>query len=727
VDFVTEKMLLTEHGKLKQLPSDISATIKYISEPVADYSQLDRINDTSEFCNTVGSIEGHSMEYGTITDVDKGKRHRMSFVTPPLRADINKSPSQRHNLERRNLDFFRDRCRKIMLLCSFLTNLYPSHDSLQLLNSAEQVLDGRPVRLTEKTFKLIESALKNSKPETNEYNIDPSTETRIFGEIPFKIDGTLRSTGVSDDCREADPLMKCKYLSSLLHKIRAEDKSYIQITNLSKLITSSASNLSTVQRKEEIQGDMDLNTEIKVNCNSVYDFNCSKRSTIFCNVQHGIKHYVYDANDPNKVSEYDENRTRNSVDLNGRREKKLCMVSQIRNPSCHVCEYFILSTKQSGKELEMMSRLNFSEEHAQEQYVLLTKKTDGMKVANKKLYKDQVSDFKLIPRVLENSEQNVKMKQVSKGKCFLENRSRKNETGECYNLIKMKEHGVSFAPGKTSESMAICSRKDIYLQYANHPVQVISACEHSELQLEDEASYKKCFQRKTNKYNAEGIHVSYSTKAMEIFTNGRNPSRAEKNYMNNKQTDAVLVDLCRNDNIPMKETEDEDSEFRQDHIWQKSAEILEIYNPVNVTCKLKRINNMSSYTSLPQILPEPHENDPLKLNIKCGQREATYISHLIWDTFDLKNRVGTSAASHASNNDISAKSTIFTELEDLKTSSSNDYQGQVFHFWPSNSAFESQPVDVLNYYAAIDFDTVLAAPNLEEVLSKLDQALLVTK
>jgi hypothetical protein len=719
-------MLLTENGELKQLPSETTVTAKYIPRQVAVHSSIGGINDSPVSCDTDDSTEDYSTEYGTITD--KGETHGTSFVTPSPSADINKAPSQNHKLERRDLDFFRDRCRKVMLLYSVLSSRYPSHNSFQLLNSAEQLLDGRPVRLTVKTFKLIESVLKYIKPEINKYIIDPSIETEITGRKALKIDRSFCSASVSDDCRLIGPLMKCKHVTSCFHKTKNEDRSDTDIANFSKLITPFATNLPAVQRKEEIQGSIELNTAITVNYSSVYDFNCSKRLTICYDVESSIKHSVYGENGLNKLTEFDDNKARNKV------KKGLFMGTVIRNTSRQISEYFILSTMQSGRELEIMSRVNISEEEAQEDCAVLTQKTDEIKVTNKKLCVDKISDFILIPRDLEVTEQNDIMKQVSERNCFMGNENIKNETDEWYDLVKLKERAVSPASGKASKSMKICSRNDRYLQCANRPMQGISICEHCELQLEDEANCKKGFQVDRNISGTTIISTSYLIKVMKIFVNIGTETRAESNYMNiqsKQQTGAVLVDFNRNDDISIIETEDEDTVFREDHTWQKIAETMETDAPVNITCN----NNTSTYTLSPQMLREPHGNDPLQLHIKCGQREATYISLLAGVTFDLKNRVGLAATSAPPNNDLSVKSTIFTDLEDIlsrdftafMTSSSDDHQGHEFHLRSSDTAFESHPGDILDYYDAIDFGPVLAAPNLEEALSKLDQVLQVTK
>jgi hypothetical protein len=85
----------------------------------------------------------------------------------------------------------------------------------------ESVLNGRPVRLTEKTFKLIETGMKSIKPETL-YDIDERYVTEVFGREVLKIHEICSNSDVTNDCEQT--LMKCEDLVSSSHKTSTEDK-----------------------------------------------------------------------------------------------------------------------------------------------------------------------------------------------------------------------------------------------------------------------------------------------------------------------------------------------------------------------------------------------------------------------------------------------------------------------------------------------------------------------
>lgn len=214
VDFITEKMLLTQEGKLKKLPSDDKVIVRRIPRQMAVCFSFDGINSRSES----GSNDKNSTEHGIVTDM---RRHGLSLVMLPQNGDTNKGTPQANKLNRRDLNFFRDRCRKVILVCSMLLKRNPSHSIFQMLQSIESVLNGRPVRLTEKTFKLIESGMKSIKPETND-NLAETFATEVFGREVLKIDDILSSADVTNDREQS--LMNCSDLTSSSHKRATEDK-----------------------------------------------------------------------------------------------------------------------------------------------------------------------------------------------------------------------------------------------------------------------------------------------------------------------------------------------------------------------------------------------------------------------------------------------------------------------------------------------------------------------
>ncbi|XP_021918959.1 uncharacterized protein LOC110829516 isoform X3 [Zootermopsis nevadensis] len=67
VDFVTEKMLLTEDGELKQLPSEIRVTAKRFPRQMAIHSSPHGISNSPFSCYTDDSTEEYNMQHGTIS------------------------------------------------------------------------------------------------------------------------------------------------------------------------------------------------------------------------------------------------------------------------------------------------------------------------------------------------------------------------------------------------------------------------------------------------------------------------------------------------------------------------------------------------------------------------------------------------------------------------------------------------------------------------------------
>jgi hypothetical protein len=261
-------MLMTEEGKLKRLPSDAKVSVRSIPRQTGVCFSFGEINSRSE----PGSTDKNGMENRNITEMNRNKRSGLSLAMSPITADINKGNPQAHKLKRRDLDFFRDRCKKIVVLCSFLLKRNPSQTVFLTLNSVESVLNGRPVRLTEKTFKLIDIALKSIKPETND--IGKRFETEIFGTEGLKIDEILRSASETHDCEQT--LMKFEEVTSSSHKTATEDSKDTpgRIKSFGT-ITSVPANSSGIQHKESVI-ETKTGTEITDNGMSGCDTNCSK-------------------------------------------------------------------------------------------------------------------------------------------------------------------------------------------------------------------------------------------------------------------------------------------------------------------------------------------------------------------------------------------------------------------------------------------------------------------
>lgn len=217
VNFITEQILLTKEGELKKLPSDGKVSASRIPRQMAVCFSFGGIN---KWCES-GSNDKNSMEQGNVSDMDINKRPGLSLVILPLNADTNKGTPQTDKLSRRGLDLYTYRCREVISLCSLLLKRNRSHGIFQMLHSVESVLNGRPVRLTENTFKLIETGMKSITPETL-YDTDERYVTEVFGREVLEIREICSNADVTNNCVQT--LMKCEDLASSSHIISTEDK-----------------------------------------------------------------------------------------------------------------------------------------------------------------------------------------------------------------------------------------------------------------------------------------------------------------------------------------------------------------------------------------------------------------------------------------------------------------------------------------------------------------------
>jgi hypothetical protein len=210
-------MLLTQEGELKKLPSDAKVSESRIPRQMTVYFSFGEIN---KWCES-GSNVKKGMEHGIVSDMDITKKSGLSLVMLPLNADTKEGTPQTDKLSRRDLDLFTYRWREVLSLCSLLLKRSPGHNIFQMLQSVESVLNGRPVRFTEKTFKLIETGMKSIKPETHE-DIDESVVTEVFGSEALNIHEICSRADVTSDSEQT--LMKYEDLASSSHKRATEDK-----------------------------------------------------------------------------------------------------------------------------------------------------------------------------------------------------------------------------------------------------------------------------------------------------------------------------------------------------------------------------------------------------------------------------------------------------------------------------------------------------------------------
>ena len=238
VNFITEQILLTQEGELKKLPSDGKVSASRIPRQIAVCFSFGGIN---KWCESV-SNDKDSMEQANVSDTDINKRRGLSLVILPLDADTNKGTPQTDKLSRRDLDLYTYRCREVISLCSLLLKRNRSHNIFQMLHSMESVLNGRPVRLTEKTFKLIETGMEAIKPETL-YGIDERFVTDVFGREVLKIHEICSNADVTNDCEQT--LLKCEDLASTEDKAKNKCSKYKNINTTRHEISQTSSPITT--------------------------------------------------------------------------------------------------------------------------------------------------------------------------------------------------------------------------------------------------------------------------------------------------------------------------------------------------------------------------------------------------------------------------------------------------------------------------------------------------
>jgi hypothetical protein len=184
-------------------------------------------DDINKWCESE-SNDKNRMEQENVSDMDINKRRGLSLVILPLNADTNKGTPQTDKFSRRDVDLYTYRCKEVISLCSLLLKRNRSHNIFQMLHSVESVLNGRPVRLTEKTFQLIETGMKSIKPE-NLYDTDERFVTQAFGREVLKIHKMCSNADVTNDCEQT--LMKCEVLASSSLKTSIEDKATNKCSN----------------------------------------------------------------------------------------------------------------------------------------------------------------------------------------------------------------------------------------------------------------------------------------------------------------------------------------------------------------------------------------------------------------------------------------------------------------------------------------------------------------
>jgi hypothetical protein len=809
VDFVAEKMLLTEDGKLKKLSSQNMVTANLISREMTAFPSFDGINTSSSPYST-GERNELRVEKGTISDIDRNKRDTSSLRMSPSNSDTKvRVSSQRQKPKGLDLDCFTDRLQKVVFLCKFFIKQNPSHSSLQILHSAEQFLDGRPVRLTDTTFNLIESALKSIISETDEDHTDESAETKISESDILKIERDLGSAGLTDKCQQM--LMACECITSPLRR-RTENTSHTptKMIHFSKLMYVEP-NLSRVRHRIKPR-DMWLDNKFEVGNNCSYDLKCTDSPTICYDVGHSLRRKVYDADGPNEVTEVNGTKVKHNISSSrGEQCTNLCDEGlNVGTPSREISAYPVSSTMRYGNlKLETMSTVKFPRKQTQKEHVVLIPETAHMKVTDHKLQVYRVNCLIFMPQHLWALHKYT-IKSVSERTCLVENENRKNATvSESPKVLTLTDDEVllalvcnreatfvgpkkgmevisllsspfppqfdnyqgnkneisirliqvlqtenanetdnywiclttafssatsieykdiectrkrSVCARRNFESIEICSARDKYLQSVKHPAEVTSTCEHSELKTEDKASEKDCRARKHDESCSDSTWSSKNDyiKVTEIFINEDIASDVETNRMSSQARQTIgteLVDTSCNVNI------EDAGKVSGSHIWKKPAGDL-----ANIQCIFKRTNNTNICTLLSQTLQEPRENSLLQLGTACEQTRATYNSLLEGATFGHTGGVKPTSARISCNT-----SDMFPYLEDTPSQNSNAYEifssddepDQLFNLWSSDTRIESSPgvTEGLHEDNALDFESVLTAPNLQEALHLLDQML----
>ncbi|XP_049842639.1 uncharacterized protein LOC126293450 [Schistocerca gregaria] len=180
VDFVTDKKVLLEDGRFAEMtpaqqrllwrsntedPGRSSAVLRrLLTEANEERSLLDEVCDTdTELGGPSSSPSQDSGDAGSEADArsvegDRPRRLRRSVNIQESACDS--EDQGEHQVEEEVCGLQRQRYRRILGLCSLLLRQQePRRQSLEILSAAEHLLNGRPVRISNDTDRLVRSAI----------------------------------------------------------------------------------------------------------------------------------------------------------------------------------------------------------------------------------------------------------------------------------------------------------------------------------------------------------------------------------------------------------------------------------------------------------------------------------------------------------------------------------------------------------------------------------------
>ncbi|KAJ4450515.1 hypothetical protein ANN_01942 [Periplaneta americana] len=636
VDFVSEKMLLSDDGKLQKLTANTTSEER-ITRQLAE----DNTEDTTE--NNEG-VEG----------LNETQKISASSVTSPQRKGRNSLERSEARKTKHDLDFFRDKCRKVMLLCRFLLSQSSSKESLKMLNTAGHILDGRPVRMTDRTYKLLENAVSAMKKYRREGH---ATRDHIINE------------NISSSSSDHYKSVLKDYKPELPHFVEDEEhENALSSTDIPKNRTEETSPIRV--DVDEISG----NTTSQISPD-VLEF--EKSSTI----------------------QENELNDRNISDTNMKRNKKVNFCLE----AVHIGESE--GTVISDHEFETSSP-SFGESN-----LVFVKSTDDCGERS-----EHTSQIK------EDNEQIIDDTQESITHCNVK-KLQENPTEEFFaetkipsNYYKEKEkHSETSNLADLGENETFCVKTDTNTNHMEHPMKIDDDF------LLDTTQNKIITVMEYRKNNIDTYVLC------DKIDNTSEEEKTECGVFCNDESEGLDSD----NNFSNKTETKEDDEQRKsnpdsDFIDSNQCSVTDITNETlnNDVSVCETISTSHTYSRqdsisvLTPILERSREDDLIQLETNGNNLHISEVS-------EQKIGVGPASSSSPSNASSQGTSNIFPDLEDLLGQDftnymSGDRHDRHFHLWPSDAEFASRPGNEFDD-SMIDFDSVLAAPNLEEALLKLEQ------
>ncbi|XP_069675576.1 uro-adherence factor A-like isoform X2 [Periplaneta americana] len=635
VDFVSEKMLLSDDGKLQKLTANTTSEER-ITRQLAE----DNTEDTTE------NNEG-------VESLNETQKISASSVTSPQRKGRNSLERSEARKTKHDLDFFRDKCRKVMLLCRFLLSQSSSKESLKMLNTAGHILDGRPVRMTDRTYRLLENAVSAMKQNRRE---GQATRDHI----------------INENISSSSP----DHYKSVLKDYKPELPHFIEDEEHENALSSTDIPKNRTEETSSIRVDVDV---------------------ISSNTTSQISPDVLDFERSSTIQE-DESNDRNISDTNMKRNKKVNFCLE----AVHIGESE--GTAISDHELETSSP-SFGESN-------LVFVKNRVECGERSEHTSQIK---------EDNEQIIDDTQESITHCNVKE-LQENPTEEFFaetkipsNYYKEKEkHRETSNLADLGENEPFCVKTDTNTNHMEHPMKIdddflldttqnkiITVMEYRENNIDTYVFCDKIDNKSEEEKTECGVFCNDESEGLNIDNISNKTETKEDNKQTKSNPDSDFIDS------------------NQCSLTDITNETLN--NDVSICETISTSHNYSrqdSISVLTPILERSREDDLIQLETNDNNLHISEVS-------EHKTGVGPASSSSPSNASSQGTSNIFPDLEDLLGQDftnymSGDRHDRHFHLWPSDAEFASRPGNEFDD-SMIDFDSVLAAPNLEEALLKLEQ------